>query len=250
MTISPDTTAVDRELHAARIALQGTPRERMVLGARALTNLLRNPDDTQQVFLLGLVANAQTFPQFLTRIVSSEEGERLLRDRPALDSTSVDWDALRKLPADTLGGAYARYLDENGLDPDLFQAPPGLPETIAYIAKRTRQTHDIWHVLTGYRPDVAGEVALQAFTFSQTRMASAGLIALFGSLRFAPKAPRALLMTVDGLRRGRRAAFLTTVRWEDLWEEKLDDVRRRFGIEPPRAPEVRLTSKQALRAPN
>jgi ubiquinone biosynthesis protein COQ4 len=152
----------------------------------------------------------------------------------------------RALPADTLGGAYARYLEDNGLDPDLFQAPPGLPGTLAYVAKRTRQVHDIWHVLTGYRPDVAGEVALQAFTFGQTYMPSAGLIALFGTLWFSPRAPRSVLMTVDGLRRGLRASFLTTVRWEDHWGDTLDDVRRMVGIAPARAPEARLASKEAV----
>lgn len=244
MMTSPDTSSTDTELRAARVALEGTAAERLALGARALTTLLRNPDDTRQVFLLGLVANAPAFPRFLARIVASDEGDALLRDRPSIDRKHVDWDALRALPPDTLGGAYARYLDENGLDPDLFQAPPGLPDTVSYIAKRTRQTHDIWHVLTGYKPDVAGEIALQAFTFAQTQMPSSGLIALFGSLKFAPRAPRAVFMTIDGLRRGRRARFLTTVRWEDHWQDTLDDVRRMFGIEPARAAEVRLSSKQ------
>ena len=36
----------------------------------------------------------------------------------------------------------------------------------AYLAQRMRQTHDIWHVLTGYATDVAGEVQLQAFTLA------------------------------------------------------------------------------------
>jgi ubiquinone biosynthesis protein COQ4 len=196
-----------------------------------------------------MVANSGSFPQYLLRIMASEEGDRLLREQPSIDRAHVDWDALRALPADTLGGAYARYLDDNGLDPDLFQAPPGLPPIIAYIAKRTRQTHDIWHVLTGYRPDVAGEVALQAFTYAQTRMPSAGLIAFFGSLRFATQAPGTMLMSLDGLRRGRRAAFLTTVRWEDHWTEKLDDVRAKLGIEVARAKEVRLQSADAALPP-
>lgn len=218
------------ESDAARAAISGTRRERLRIAAGALFRLMRDPDDTRQVFLLGIVANGPSFPGFFLKFASTADGQRLLAERPTIDGKVVE--RLRALPADTLGGAYARYLDGNGLDADLFQAPPGLPDPIGYLAQRMRQTHDIWHVLTGCAPDVPGEIALQAFTYGQMGMPSAGLIALFGTLRFGLRHRRLARDVVRGVAHGRRARFLATVVFEDRWARPLGEVRRELGVVP------------------
>ena len=179
------------EIDAARIAIEGRPHERARLAVRSLRHLLRDPDDTVQVLLFGLAVNAGRLPQLLTRIAMADGGIELLRERPTLDSHTVDLARLRTLPPTTLGGAYVRHLDDHHLDPDLFQPPPGLPEVPRFVAQRLRQTHDVWHVLTGYAPDVEGELALQGFTFAQIGMPSSLLIATLGTLAKAPRAWRA-----------------------------------------------------------
>lgn len=218
-----------RESEAARIAVEGSAWQKARLGLRALSRLLRDPDDTAQVLILGLAINAARLPQLLMRVLAAEGGLRLLAEGPVIDSRTVDFERLRSLPEDSLGGAYARYLDDNGLDPDLFQPPPGLPEVARNLATRVRQTHDIWHVLTGYAPDVPGELALQGFTFAQLRMPSSFLIATLGT---AIKAPREARRVWDGYRRGRDAAFLPVVRFEALWDRPVGEVRAQLGIRP------------------
>jgi ubiquinone biosynthesis protein COQ4 len=219
------------EAEAVRVALSGSAAQRRRVAARSLLRLLRNTHDTTQVFILGIVVNARHVGPLLERF-DREGGDRLRAEQASLDSRSVDFDALRRLPADSLGGAYARYLDENGLDPDLFTAPPGVPEEVRYLAQRIRQTHDLWHVLTGYRPDVPGELALQAFTYAQLGMPSAKLIATFGTLF---RSPWTLPAVLDGYARGRAARFLATVRFEDHFSTPLADVRVRLGIRPKHA---------------
>lgn len=219
------------ESEAVRLVRYGTAWDRTRVGATALLRLLKNPDDTAQAFLIGIALNAGAFPGVIARIVNEEEGLALCNDAPRIDSSTVDYDKLRRLPADTLGGAYARYLDDNKLDPDLFQPPPGLPKVASFIVTRIRQTHDVWHALTGYGPDFVGELALQAFTFGQLRIPSAFAIATFGTLLRAPRAARVVM---DGYRRGSEAAFLPTVRFEDRWERPLADVRRELRIAPRR----------------
>jgi ubiquinone biosynthesis protein COQ4 len=216
------------EERAVRIALSDGTWARLVLAARSLRALLRDPDDTRQVFFVGIALNGPKLPHLIGRIAMDPRGLALLAERPGLDSTSVDWAHLRSLSADTLGGAYARYLDDNRLDPDLFQPPPGLPPIPQWVAQRVRQTHDLWHVLTGYAPDVPGELALQAFTYGQLQMPSAALVAILGTL---VKAPSSAPLVWRGFQRGRRASFLPVVRFEDHWERPLDALRAELGIE-------------------
>ncbi|NUP10370.1 MAG: hypothetical protein HOW73_30335 [Polyangiaceae bacterium] len=229
MTMAPGVDAGSiREADAIRL-VQGSAWERLRIGSMALGRLLRNPDDTAQVFLVGIALNAGSFPQLIARVVADEAGFQLAAEAPTIDSRSVDFDGLRALPADTLGGAYVRYLDDNKLDPDLFQPPPGLPKVPRWIAMRIRQTHDVWHTLTGYGPDVVGELCLQGFTYGQLGMPSSLAIATIGTVFRAPTAARRVLR---GYQRGRRATYLPVVRFEDRWDRSLDDVRRELMIDP------------------
>ncbi|UJR86561.1 ubiquinone biosynthesis protein COQ4 [Sandaracinus amylolyticus] len=227
---APSAPEDPAEREAARVALEGTPLQRATMAYRALRALVADPDDTKQVFYVGLLVNRGTYPTFLARFTTDDEGARLLRERPAIDRSTVDYDALRAMPATTLGGAYARFLDAHGLDPDLFQSPPGMPEVPAYISQRMRQVHDLWHVLTGYETDVAGEVALQAFTWGNTGMASAAAVTLAAGVRFSVTDPRIVRMAVEGYRDGRRAKFLAPIRVEDHFSRELDAVRAEWGI--------------------
>ena len=51
-----------------------------------------------------------------------------------------------------------------------------------YVQQRTEETHDLWHVLTGYGRDTFGEACLLAFSYAQTGNRGIGLIALGGIL--------------------------------------------------------------------
>lgn len=229
-TTPEDSEMTADEAAAAKIALDGRALDRARIAVAAIRALLRNPDDTRQVFVLSLALNRRAFPEVLARFLESEEGLALLTERPSIDTAHVDFERLRSLPEGTLGREYVRYLDDNKLDPDLFDAPPGLPPAVAYLSKRLRQSHDVWHVLTGYKPDVAGEVALQAFTYAQTSAPASGLIAVAGTLRWARGSRGLVRATIRGYRRGKRARFLGSVRWESHWERPLTDVRRDLAI--------------------
>lgn len=227
-TTMPETTA--DEVAAARIALDGRAVDRARTAIAAIRALLRDPDDTRQALVLSLALNRRALPAVIARFLATEEGLALLTERPSIDSAHVDFEQLRALPDGTLGREYVRYLDDNKLDPDLFHAPPGLPPAIAYLSQRLRQSHDVWHVLTGYKPDVPGELALQAFTYAQTSAPASGLIAVAGTLRWARRSRGLVRETVRGYRRGKRAQFLGSVRWERHWERPLADVRRDLGV--------------------
>jgi ubiquinone biosynthesis protein Coq4 len=207
---------------------------RFWVGLRAGTRLLGNPRDTRQVFLLGLAVDHERIRLIHQRMMASASGRALLTARPSIDSSAVDYAALRALPEDTLGGAYARMLQREGLDPDLFQAPPAVPEGIAFVVKRIRQTHDLWHVLTGLSTDIPGEVALQAFAHAQLQNNTSRLLSGVGLLYHRRRFPELPALVKQYRALGERAVFLLAVPWEEHWESKLEDVRRNFlGGEVP-----------------
>ncbi len=216
---------------AAEAALHGSPLERTRIGLQALRALLHDPEDTEMVFVLAIAINRGRIGELLTQFVATETGSWLIENRPAIDSTALDYDWLRGLPKKTLGRHYVRFLDDNGLDADFFNEPPALSPTMRYIAKRMRQSHDLWHTVTGCGTSPAGEVELQAFTYAQVDVPSSGLIALTGSIRGLREDLSMPLRTIRAYRRGLRAEKLAPFLWENYWEHPIDEVRAVLGIE-------------------
>ena len=101
-----------------------------------------------------------------------------------------------------------------------------------------RDTHDLWHVVTGYQGDLVGEAAILAFSFAQTRHPGVGLIVLgalyeasrYGSIETEVDPRWAIL---QGFVRGVRSDWLVAQDWEALLSQPLDDVRRRLRVGPP-----------------
>lgn len=59
-----------------------------------------------------------------------------------------EMELFRALPVGTVGNEFARLLDENGLKP--------IPE---------HESHDLWHIITGYGMTSEEEICMQAFMY-------------------------------------------------------------------------------------
>jgi len=189
-------------------------------------NLARDPNRLEEVFVIGEALNAHRIPAMLASLEADPETRRLLEERPRIDTAHVDVAALERLPDGTLGREYARFLKDNHITPDVFKLPDIGDERLAYVMMRIRQTHDLWHVLTGYAPDVTGEVLLQAFTFAQLRAPSAFAIAAMGTLRFGWRTPGFFRRLRAAVRGGKATKKLAAFRWEDRWAEPVDRLRQ------------------------
>lgn len=199
-------------------------RLRRALAAASV--LVRDPNHLDQVLVFALNVNLPALARGLGRMSLDGEGRRLLAERPRIDRAHVDWDALARLPDGTLGREYVRFLADNGISPEPFEALPDVgDDRAAYVVLRLRQTHDLWHVLTGYGADVRGELLLQAFTYAQIHAPSALLLAAVGSLRYAPLAAGHARALARAYRRGKATRSLPSFRWEDHWETPLDELR-------------------------
>jgi len=211
---------------------------------RAIRALLADPDRTELAFEAVSAVSARDFERLFQRFINDPEGRRLFLDRPSLLAALSDRPRLRAMPEGSFGRAYAAFMDAAQLTPDgLVEADLASEEAMGldyrdedrrWFSERLRDMHDLWHVLSGYGRDEAGEAANLAFSYAQMRFRGIALILIAAALlephgnRFAW--PRYL---VNAWRRGCRTRPLVLARYEELLERPLDEVRRALAIEPP-----------------
>lgn len=205
---------------------------------QALSRLLRDPDDLPQVFTVIQSLSGRT-PQRMLRRMRASAGW-LLEARPDIVPRLTDRAALRRLPAGSLGRQYLAFAEAEGISAQgIIEANERgrvggavVPEELQWLHHRMRDTHDLWHAVTGYQGDVLGEAALLAFTFAQTGNPGIGLMVGAALLKTAGDRDARRLI-VDGFRRGRRAAWLPGVGWESLLSTPLHEVRAQLGVDAP-----------------
>jgi ubiquinone biosynthesis protein COQ4 len=219
---------------------------------RALSALLRDPDDLPQVFTL-IDSMSGTAPHRLQwRMRRSESGLRLLRDEPDIVPLLTDRAALRALPEGTLGRAYLAFVESEGISPEGIREASVVgeadahrrPRVFEYVRKRMRDTHDLWHAATGYKGDVLGELSLLAFTLAQNWNTAVAMIVVAGVVKGLGHSEIGVI--ADGYRRGRAAAWLPAVRWESLIALPLAEVRKQLKLgDAPRYTPIRTTELRA-----
>lgn len=205
---------------------------------RALAALQNDPEDTSQVFHIIDALSGGTGERVLRRLRRSPSGRALLRSRRPLRDTLTQRSELEALPAGSVGRAYLDFIDAEGITSEGLAAASrisggreawaNVDGELAYVAERMRDSHDLWHVVTGYRGDLVGEAALLAFTLAQTWNPGVGFIVAFGLLRLDGPGERREI--VRGFRRGRGGAWLPDQPWETYLPLPLDQVRRRLRL--------------------
>jgi ubiquinone biosynthesis protein COQ4 len=212
---------------------------------RAIRALLRNPEDLPQVFTIIEALSGPAPARLEARFRGTPTGKRLLGAQPDIVAILEDREGLRRLPAGSLGRAYLAFVESENISAAGIRAAsaeggfrPVRSSEHEFVKARMRDTHDLWHALTGYRGDLVGEAVLLSFLFAQTWNPGVAFIvatALVKAHGQPDRARRSELrrLIVDGFRRGRAAAWLPDQEWEALLPLPLDEVRRRLGIEPP-----------------
>ncbi|HTJ40558.1 MAG TPA: Coq4 family protein [Kofleriaceae bacterium] len=203
----------------------------------AVVRVLGDSTKTHEIHRVEEITGRPRFRLLFEELSATEEGRRLLDLRPELSSDLVDYDLLRALPPTTLGGAYARHLDGNGITADYQAAATRHVDDpdIAYLMRRFRQTHDVWHALLGL--GIAGheEVVIHSFSWGQLRLPVSAMIMFFGTMKHMVLERRwgTLRHSMsEAYRAGREAAPLMGVIWEDMWDRPIDHVRAAYGIHP------------------
>jgi ubiquinone biosynthesis protein COQ4 len=215
-----------------------------------MMNTLQKPETWQQSMLSSVVAITEApdgdFSAIDRLIAASGDPDSLaltieylsqsphsqlaLANRQPLGA--IDLNALHQLPVDTLGYHYADYLLSHQL-----QQLEAQPATTAaeFIDIHMRETHDIWHVVTGSSIDMLGEIQLQAFCIAQLNRSRFWLALLTKNLLKASiynieAADGYMTALTSGWIMGKAAQPLFGVDWISMWELPLDRVRASLNI--------------------
>ncbi len=131
----------------------------------------------------------------------------------------------------TVGAAYRSFLESTGYsatglaDISNFDREPLIEHPYAWMGRRTRDVHDIWHALTGYKADeTLGEASLVAFSYAQTGGLGWAFIAFASALKSLSVTRNTAFVrsVIEGWRNGRKATWLLGEDYEALLHEPLD----------------------------
>jgi ubiquinone biosynthesis protein COQ4 len=233
-------------------------RVRPIAAIKALRALLRDPEDTKQVFLVTEALNGNSGMRSFERFRRSEVGQVVLREKRILLDRLCDQASLARLPRGTLGREYYEFMSSEGLTADgLVEAskaerPEEMPEDVRIFAERGRDWHDLQHALTGYGRDGLGEVCVLTFLCAQSWNPGLMLIVFAGMFKVASEIPGQPVKRAvwEAWRHGRKAAWLGGLDWEGLLTQQLDVARPQLKIGTPAIYRKILADYRAERAAN
>lgn len=211
---------------------------------------LRNADDPLRTHVMGLVhewwesAPQSAIDQYADNLRALPGADAFLAERylPPL----ITLDDLARCPEGSLGDAYRHWIVDNGLEPNLTQKQhryffgllesgrlDRMPDDVRYAFVRGYMLHDLLHTITGFGPDVVGELSMAGFHAAQLRsnyhsMRIAVTMAhvAFVNPRYTATAMEAI---TTGWQMGQNWRNLHFVQWEEQLDRPLDDIRRAFS---------------------
>jgi ubiquinone biosynthesis protein COQ4 len=208
---------------------------------RSLRRLLNDKEDTTAVFEIMRALNGTSTAKGYMKLLETREGGRIAFQRQEFAERLMDDAWLDAMPDGSVGAAYRTFIREEELSADGLaeisrQGASHVDEQhpYAWMGRRTRDVHDIWHVLSGYHRDGLGESCLVAFSYAQTKGLGWALIGLGAASRARKSKTYPYVKAIwQGYRRGKAAKWLLGEDYEALMAEPLEAARRRLAITPP-----------------
>jgi ubiquinone biosynthesis protein COQ4 len=215
------------------------PRREWGAALKALRKLLSDKEDTGQVFEIMRALNGTATRDCYIKLLNTPQGGRIAYERQEFAARLMDDAWLDSFAEGTVGAAYrhfvrSEHLSAEGLADVSRQGGREIDvqHPYAWMGRRTRDVHDIWHILSGYHRDALGEACLVAFSYAQTKGLGWALIGLGAALRTRKGDYPYAKAIWQGYQRGKAAAWLLGEDYERLLNEPLEAARKRLNITP------------------
>jgi ubiquinone biosynthesis protein COQ4 len=208
--------------------------------------LVEDKEDTEQVFHIIEATKGKRSHAQARRFVTSPEGRRFLAegvDIPAMLDDHARW---ADCGPNTVAAHYIAFMKREGLsaaglvaESHRWAPPETLPrDQTQWYFDRLRDTHDLFHVLTGYGRDALGEVSLLGFSYEQNHNLGILFIAYAGArqIRKVSRTKAPIFAAIrEGRRLGRAAGKISHQDIAALMREDIGAARARLNIGSPGA---------------
>jgi ubiquinone biosynthesis protein COQ4 len=163
---------------------------------------------------------------------SSPEADVLMKARVRMPE--IDLDRLFALPAGTLGHEFAHCAMKRGINPNAVQKMPSDTDG-DWLMAYSYETHDLWHLLSGFYYNLEGEFGVAGFYMGQIPKYS--FIAFFTSillLKIVWNDRDAIATHVaafaNGYELGSKAKCLIGLDWAAVFDRDLEELREEWGV--------------------
>lgn len=219
------------------------PRYRPLRAVKNFQALIKDKEDTSLVFKIFESLPSGSFMTRARDLCLSERGEMLRATEPALPAILDDHAALRRTPKGSLAHAYCDFMEAEGLTAaGLVAEAESLgrakyPDLLQWFMERSRDTHDLFHVLTGYGRDALGEQCVLLFTHGQSPSQGHLLIGYAGAANIKKmvkdSAAPVIAAVREAHRTGKGAPSLMAQPIREILAQPLDEVRAALRIPQP-----------------
>lgn len=141
---------------------------------RHFRKLIADKEDTEQVFHIIEALRDTRFAKSAEHFFTSATGKTILEKNEYLPHLLDDHARLRTLPMGSVAHVYCDFMEKEGLTAqglvdefDKFRVGKArYDDMLERYSNRLRDTHDLFHILTGYGRDALGEQCVLAFSYS------------------------------------------------------------------------------------
>ncbi|MDP4605130.1 MAG: ubiquinone biosynthesis protein COQ4 [Erythrobacter sp.] len=206
--------------------------------------LVEDKEDTAQVFHIIEATKGKRSHQQAWGFIRSPEGQRFLRDETDIPAMLDDHARWADWGPNSVAAHYIAFMKREGLsaaglvaESHKWQPPEERhPDLTEWYFERLRDTHDLFHVLTGYGRDALGEASLLGFSYQQNHNTGILFIAYAGARQIkkmsGTKAPLFAAIK-EGRKLGKAAAKISHQDIEALMREDIGAARARLNIGKP-----------------
>ena len=224
--------------------------DRKVSGFRPLKvlhhfgKLVEDKEDTEQVFHIIEATKGRKSHRQAWDFIQSPDGQRFLSEGDSIPAMLDDHARWADCGPNTVAAHYIAFMKREGLsaaglvaESHKWAPPETLPrDQTQWYFDRLRDTHDLFHVLTGYGRDALGEASLLGFSYEQNHNAGILFIAYAAARQIrkvsGTKAP-VFAAIREGRKLGKAAAKISHEDIAALMHEDIDAARARLNIGKP-----------------
>ena len=233
---------VDRPLvHPARRITGRRP----IKAWRHFRKLVANKEDTEQVFHITEALKGRRTHEQAWAFIRSPDGQRYLAEETNIPAMLDDHARWADCAPNTVAAHYIAFMRREGLSAaglvaeseKFMPREKRLGDLTEWYFERLRDTHDLFHVLTGYGRDALGEASLLGFTYEQNYNRGIWFIAYAAAHQIKKQSgTRAPIYASinEGRRLGRAAKKIAHMDVEAVMRMDIGEARAMLDVGEPR----------------